>query len=300
MKILIAGASGMVGQALVQHLNNHEIIVIGRDKNKLKKIFPQQTIIQWEELKQLNTPVDVIIHLSGENISQKRWSHSFKQKLINSRTQTAQELVDWANQFKQPIQILATNAIGYYGCHSSRLFTEETLIDEHQSSCFLQEISFQWKNIWQSLNKIHHLKIMHFGVVLEKNQGMLKKLEPSFYLGLGAIIGSGKQFISWIHIEDLCQAIIFLMNSNVMDGRYNLTAPNSSTQADFSKILAQILHRPLWLHLPSIMIEILFGQMGKELLLEGQKVIPKRLLDQGFIFKYPDIKTALTNLYHSN
>lgn len=300
MKILIAGASGMVGQEFIKHLTNHELIILGRNKNKLKTLFPQHAIISWEELKKRHEPVDVVIHLSGENISRKTWTNSFKQKLIHSRTHTAQQLINWVNHFKQPIKILATNAIGYYGCHTNRLFTEKTVIDEHQPSCFLQEISFEWKNIWQSLKTIHHLKIMHFGVVLQKNQGMLQKLEPSFYLGLGAIIGSGQQYISWIHIEDLCQAIIFLMTSNVKDERYNLTAPNPCTQAYFSKILAQVLHRPLWLNLPSILVKLLFGQMGTELLLQGQKVVPENLLEQGFIFKYPDIKTALAHLYDLN
>jgi uncharacterized protein (TIGR01777 family) len=302
MKIMLAGASGMVGQALMKLLHDQDLIVIGRNKKNLQKLFPKVTCLTWQALPSYKTPVDVVIHLSGENIGNHRWNQPYQKKIVDSRVNTAKALIDWVNQFEQPIHILAANAIGYYGIfqgHHSPIFTEDAIIDTKKPQCFLQEVAFAWEKIWEKLSATHRLTVMRFGVVLQKHQGMLKKLEPSFYLGMGAVVGNGEQYISWVHIDDLCQAILWLVKNQLSAGTYNIVAPGPVPQMFFANTLAKILHRPQFLKLPAFLVQILFGQMGEELLLQGQYVMPKKLTDHGFNFEFPSLEKALTNLYQT-
>lgn len=297
MRILIAGASGMVGQALVQALSkNHEIYVLGRSCSRLKKLFPQAHAWSWDQLSSLQDPIDVIIHLSGENIGQSWWTKANKQKILNSRIQTAKQLADWAINLSTKPRVLAANAVGYYGCQSSlEIMDEDSKPTALKPSCFLQEVAFAWQKVWESYSL--DLCIMRFGVVLAYQQGMLKKLYPSFYCGGGAILGDGKQALAWIHIQDLIAAIIFLLEHNDLHGAFNLTSPQLTTQAEFARCFAAVLHRPLWLRMPKHFVNLLFGQMGEELLLGGQAVYPKRLIELGFQFQYTELKDALKQLY---
>jgi len=296
MKILIAGASGMVGQALVHTLlPKHEIYVLGRARQQLLNLFPQTHALSWQDLASLQDPIDVVIHLSGENIGQSWWTKANKQKILDSRIQTAKALADWAIHMPQKPRILAANAVGYYGCQSSATRMDEKTKLAKEPLCFLQEVSFAWQQVWEAYSL--ELCIMRFGVVLAHQQGMLKKLYPSFYCGGGAIIGNGQQSLAWIHLQDLIAAIVFLLEHHALNGVFNLVSPQMVSQAEFAKAFASVLHRPLWLHLPKTLVKFLFGQMGEELLLGGQAVYPQRLLDLGFHFQYPDLTEALTNLY---
>jgi uncharacterized protein (TIGR01777 family) len=300
MKILIAGASGMVGQELVKSLAGHEIILLGRLEKKLKKQFPEHRTITWHTLHDFHEPVDIIIHLSGENIGKGLWTAKFKQKIMHSRVDSAQALIDWVKQHQYKPRVLAANAIGFYGCypdHHSPVFTEEVFLDENTPNSFLQKTSFVWQAVWHDLPLDTPLTIMRFGVILNAHQGMLKKLEPSFKIGLGAVIGSGQQYISWITLEDLVGAINFLIQHKSIQGPINLVSPSPVNQFIFGKTLAKVFKRPFFLKLPTKLVKVLFGQMGEELLLSGQYVIPKRLNDAGFVFKYPQLEEALTKLY---
>jgi uncharacterized protein (TIGR01777 family) len=297
MKILIAGASGMVGRALVKALSpQHELIVLGRDTQKLNQVFPGLLALKWDELSAFKTKVDLIIHLAGVNIGQSRWTTEFKQKVLASRINTAKQLGQWAHNFDKPPRILAANAVGYYGSHSfKQAFDESSAIDEQSPQGFLQEVAFSWQAVWESFDL--NVCIMRFGVVLANNQGMLKKLYPSFYFGAGAILGDGQQAISWIHLADLVAGIMFLIEDQSLTGAVNLVSPNPVTQETFARTFAKILQRPLWLRMPASVVHLLFGQMGQELLLSGQAVYPKRLLDLGFQFQYKELSAALKHEY---
>lgn len=298
MKILIAGASGMVGQALITHLHHHDIITLGRSEKKLKKIFPKNRALSWSTLKNFKEPVDLIIHLCGENIGTHYWTQKFKQKIISSRVDTARHLIDWIKKNNFKTRILTANAIGYYGCyidHHSPILSEESYQDESNPQSFLQNTAFQWQNVWGDAPE--NVSIMRFGVILDKNQGMLKQLSLSFKYGLGAILGSGQQYLSWITLQDLVQAIDFLIQHKGIQGPINLVSPSPVSQMIFAKTLAQTLKRPLFLKLPGKLIKLIFGQMGEELLLSGQYVIPKRLNDAGFVFQHPQIEEALQQIF---
>jgi uncharacterized protein len=297
MRILIAGASGMVGQALVKRLaKNHELVLVGRNKQKLNRQFPHCGLcLAWDDLNNFSNTVDVVIHLSGQNVGNLPWFARVKEGILNSRINTAKRLMEWIQSNNQKPHIYAANAVGYYGAYAdSPEFNEDEAFDLSKPKDFLQEVAFKWSSVWATQSP---LTVMHFGVVLKKDAGMLGKLQPSFFMGMGAILGNGRQSISWIDIDDLVDAVVYLLEHPELQGHVNLVSPNPVTQSEFARVLAYAMKRPLWLTLPKAFVQMMFGEMGDALLLKGQKVYPKRLLDNGFQFKYPLLKDALCKTF---
>lgn len=305
MNILIAGASGFIGTELVHSLSQkHKITVLGRSLQKLDQRFPDNIDkLTWKNLATQNaSDYDLIINLSGSNIGAGRWSPSIKKELVESRTLTNQQLIDWLLQHNAKPRFFCANAVGIYGAKE----TSNDAFNEHAplpstSNDFLQHIGIAWE---QSLNAAIDQAIpvttLRFGVVLKQGEGMLKKLELPFRLGLGSIVGSGKQVLSWIHYQDLLGAVNFLIEHPDITGPVNITAPTPVTQQTFAQALASALNRPLLFKMPSWFIKGLFGEMGEYLLLKGQKVVPDRLIKCGFQFTCPTIQTALAQEYPNN
>ncbi len=298
MNILIAGASGFIGTLLANHLSkNHQITVLGRNLEKLESIFPKHIHrLIWRNLKAQNAQqYDLVINLSGSNIGAKRWSVKVKKELIESRTQTNQQLTEWLIHHQAKPRFFCANAIGIYGAQemSAEIFDEDSPLPQ-SSHDFLQQIGLAWE---QSLKSATHagipVTILRFGVVLKQGEGMLKKLELPFRLGLGSVLGSGHQAISWVYYKDLINAIDFVIAHQDITGPINITSPYPITQAVFAQLLAKALKRPLFLKTPKLFIKVLFGEMGDYLLLKGQKVVPKRLNEFGFKFTYPKIESVL-------
>lgn len=305
MNILIAGASGFIGTILANHLSkNHNITVLGRDLNKLQAIFSKNIQkIAWNKLMSHDAnQYDLIINLSGSNIGAKSWSTKVKKELIESRTKTNQQLTEWlVNSHAKP-RFFCANAIGIYGAQdiSTKSFDEETILPR-SSDDFLQHIGLLWEQSLQNaIDAGIPVTTLRFGVVLKKNEGMLKKLELPFRLGLGSILGGGKQALSWIYYKDLINAIDFLMEHREIVGPINVTSPYPTTQAEFAQQLAKALKRPLLLKTPAFFIKIIFGEMGDYLLLKGQRVLPKRLDALGFKFIYPRIESVLFEEFQKN
>lgn len=299
MNILIAGASGFIGHELVKALKpKHHITILGRKKAILMREFPHDACYTWDELAALDAnPFDVVINLSGFNISNARWTPSIKKQIINSRVSTTETLIHWLIKYNAKPRFLCANAVGIYGTQKNddpTIFDEDTLIDTQNPHDFLSEVGIRWQAALQpAIDADIPVVSTRFGVVLRKKQGILKKLLPSFYLGLGSLLGDGRQYISWVHIDDVIGGIIFLLEHPDLTGAFNLTSPYPESQADFARALANALHRPLFLKMPSFLIRLIFGEMGEYLLLKGQRVIPKRLSDAGYIFKYPKLSQAL-------
>lgn len=300
MNIIITGASGFIGQALVNALQtNHRITVLGRNKKTLQRTFSKKiTCYTWDELQQVDaTQFDTIIHLSGMNIAASRWNDAVKKQLIDSRVDTSQTLIDWMHHYQAKPHVICANAVGIYGLQNKTdpsYFDEDTPLNTKKTPDFLREIGARWQEALQPA--IDHgvpVTFTRFGVVLKKGQGMLKKLLPSFYCGLGSILGDGQQTISWVHIDDVVGALTFLLHKPEITGAVNVTSPYPVSQEAFARQLAASLHRPLFLKTPEWIIRILFGEMGECLLLNGQRVLPKRLLDAGYTFKYPHLSQAL-------
>ena len=300
MNILIAGASGFIGKELVHALqNNYHITVLGRDLKRLKHHFPQNVeLTTWENLSQLDaTNIDLIINLCGYNIAASRWSEAVKKQIISSRVDTNLALTNWAiNQQAKP-RFFSANAVGIYGLQengSIESFDEDSPIDLANPHDFLSEVGIRWQEALQpAFDYGMNVTTTRFGVVLKHGEGMLKKLELSFKLGLGAVVGDGTQILPWVHIDDVVDAILFLIDRPELTGAFNITSPYPVSQKEFSQDLAKTMHRPLLLKMPAFMIKLLFGEMGECLLLKGQRVFPKRLLDAGFEFRYPKLMNAL-------
>lgn len=300
MNVLIAGASGFIGHKLVTALqSDHVVTVLGRDIANLRRHFSKPVnIVTWEMLPDLEASgFDAVINLCGYNIAASRWSDTVKKQLIDSRVKTTATLVDWAIKQQAKPHIICANAVGIYGMQDN---TDNAELDEYspidcEHPCdFLSEIGVRWQQALQpAIDYGMSVTTTRFGVVLGKGAGVLKKLTPSFYMGLGSTIGDGKQIMSWVHIDDVVNAIIFLLNKPELTGAFNITSPNPLSQGEFARALATTMHRPLLLKMPAIVIRALFGEMGECLLLKGQRVVPSRLIESGYEFHYPALMDAL-------
>lgn len=299
---LISGATGFIGTAVIQQLaqNNHQIIALTRDMNKAQKHFANSDITNdslrcIESLDQLDQGqvIDGVINLAGEPIANKRWTAEQKQELSNSRLQITEALVNYCQQLKDKPKVwVNASAIGYYGNHENQVFDEQS---EPQSG-FTHELCKSWEQKAAQAQELGiRTCILRLGVVLGDG-GALKKMLPPFKAFIGGPIGNGQQWMSWIHIKDVVNIICLMLNHDSESGIYNATAPKPVTNNEFSKTLGQVLHRPAIIRLPSFVMRLLFGEMGESLLVEGQKVIPKRLLDNGFEFKYDNLKHALLGI----
>lgn len=289
MKILMIGSSGLIGSTLVPYLQAQ-----GFEVGRLLR-YKQGDHPYWNidpicfHLNSFSHP-DIIINLAGENIASNRWTAQRKQQLIDSRITTTKYLVD---HFKNnpPKLFINASAIGFYGNRG------ETVVDEDSPAGdeFVSELAKQWENscapIQSSTTRLIKLRT---GIVLSKQGGALAKMLPAFKLGLGGKIGSGKQIMSWIDINDLCHAILFIIHRPQLSGAINLVSPNPVSNEVFSKALSKQLTRPCLVPLPQFLVRFLFGEMGKALLLSSTHVHPKKLLDTGFKFEYAQLQESLS------
>ena len=232
MKLLIAGASGFIGHELVRALKaKHHIAALGRNKASLQREFQKDiACYSWDELAAIDAnQFDAVINLCGLNIADSRWTPAVKKQLIDSRVSTTEILSHWLIKHNAKPRFLCANAVGIYGAQKqddSTVFDEDAIIDTEHPKDFLSEIGAQWQAALQpAIDAGIPVISTRFGVVLRKGQGMLKKLFPSFYLGLGSIVGNGKQVISWVHVDDVIGGILFLLEHTELTGAFNLTSP---------------------------------------------------------------------------
>lgn len=295
MNILITGGSGFIGSRLIRHLrNHHQITVLTRNpRHALQRIgFDIHTLASLKDLESLDG-FDAVINLAGEPIAQ-RWSERARMLIANSRWQTTEQLVDLWRASQQPPRILISgSAIGYYGRQGS------TAIDEGCTKVhpeFSHELCKRWEELALSLKHEARVCILRTGIVLGQGGGALARMLPAFRLGLGGPIASGEQYMSWIHIDDMLKAIRFLLEKEHVAGIFNLTAPYPVTNAQFAAALGKALGRPAEMRMPAWLMRWLFGEMA-DLLIHGQRVLPKRLLDAGFHFGFAHVDEALAQLF---
>lgn len=302
MNILIAGATGLIGQELIRGMSHeHQFTLLGRHKDLLRQISSEDIFsVSWNELNNLDAHgFDAVINLCGLNIAASRWSPKVKEEIINSRVQTTDTLIAWILSQKAKPHLYCANAVGIYGMQEkgdSTSFNEDSTIDFAHPKDFLSEIGVRWQ---QSLERAENAGLAvtstRFGVVLKRGKGFLGKLYPSFITGLGSVIGSGEHYLSWVDSQDVVNAYRFLLKHPKITGPVNITAPNPCMQKEFARAYAKSLHRPLFFMTPECVIHFLFGEMGDQLISHGQKVVPKRLLDAGFEFQWPTIQKALAH-----
>lgn len=296
MKILITGATGLIGSALCKLLDDkHELIALTRNINKAKNTLPN-SIIALDNLKDVNfDDLDAVINLAGEPIADKRWSAQQKQKIFQSRLAITEQIVNNINVSDTPPKVfISGSAIGFYGRQPA-----ENAITESYSSTY-PEFSHQLCKQWEELALQAHspdvrVCLLRTGIVLSKQGGALDKMLPPFKLGMGGRMASGKQMMSWIHIDDMVNAIVFLLEDEKAHGAFNLTAPEPVSNTNFTQTLAKTLNRPALFPMPEFVLKLLFGEMS-DLLIYGQNVIPEKLEQQGFKFKFKTLDTALNEI----
>lgn len=296
--ILITGGTGVIGRELSVKLRNkgYRVAFLSRTTGKNGDIPHyywdlDKKIIEKEALE----TADYIIHLAGANIGDKRWSKQRRNLIINSRVESANLLFDKISEVRRkPEAFISASAIGYYGTTTSDKIFCET---DPPANDFLGETCQLWEKAADNFEKlgIRTVKI-RTGIVLSKQGGVLPKMSIPTKLGIGSAIGSGRQYMPWIHIDDLCGIYIKAIEDTQMNGVYNAAAPDQPTNKDFIRILAHVLKKPLWAPaIPSLAIKIIFGQMSS-LLLEGSRVSSEKIIDSGYNFLFPSLENAFTDL----
>ena len=293
--ILVTGGSGFIGRHFCEAATQlgMQLCVLTRNPQNAARKLPSsvQLISRLSELSADYTP-DIILNLAGEPLADGRWTHRRKQKFYDSRINTTDSLFDFfANRETAPKLLISGSAIGYYG-------PGEQAVDETGEGIdgFSHQLCRTWENSAKRFESLGcRICYLRTGIVLG-DAGALARMLPAFKMGLGGPIGSGKQWMSWIHIDDMVAIILHCINNPAIQGAVNATAPHPVINADFGSALAATLQRPDFLTMPAFMVKILFGEMGEELLLQGQKVIPAKILASGFEFKYANLNTALKNL----
>ncbi|HKM16291.1 MAG TPA: TIGR01777 family oxidoreductase [Marinospirillum sp.] len=296
MRILITGGTGFVGQALCPLLasQGYELVLWTR---QLKPRLPKGVTDYVHQLNELEpNSVQAVINLAGAGIADKRWSKERKQQLISSRVKTTEQLVAWiAAQAIRPKVLLSASAVGYYGEQGEQTVTEQT----KPVAGFTHDLCAAWETAALAANDLGvRVCLVRTGVVLGQGGGSLAKMLPAFRMGMGGPLGKGKHWFPWIHLDDMANIYAWLLKTERVSGVFNASAPNPVINADFTKALGKALNRPTFFPMPEKVLKLLFGEMA-ELLLVSDKMLPQRLVEEGFQFAYPQLDTALKNIIKS-
>ena len=302
MKLLIAGASGFVGQRLIQHYLDKDTEITAISRNPDQMALNKIQAISWQQLS-LDTikQHDLIINLAGTNLADKRWTKERKQSIKQSRIDATKNIGHLCSQLgSNSPALFNASAIGIYPSYYQQPAPQQNesySINCLQSQNFLMETGCAWEQATSHAID-NNVRVVHlrFGVIIGPESGMLKQLLTPFKLGLGAKIGNGKQTLTWISVEDVVKAIDFLTNISDINGPVNITAPNSVSQEAFANALAKHLKRPRLFTIPKQMIQLGFGELGNELLLKGQNIYPKKLDELGYEWKHPTIDKCFKSM----
>ena len=305
MKILITGGSGFLGTSLTKALQNqpfnHEknsVVWVSRSPSKEKTKNIANEVIGYDELATTTEHFDIIINLAGAGIADSRWTDERKQQLFDSRLKPTQAVVDYIKRIPiKPKLLISGSAIGWYGTQSK---TDHQALDETSpvvKTDFAHELCDRWETLAKSVGDIVPVAIIRTGVVIAPDGGMVARLVTPFKLGGGGKLGDGKQIMSWISRDDWVRAVVFIIAQNLAQSLpyqqiYNLTHPNPVTNAKFTTAMGDWLRRPTVMTMPACVVKAMFGEMST-LLLDGQKVVPTALTNNGFTFHHASVLDAL-------
>jgi uncharacterized protein (TIGR01777 family) len=292
MRILITGSHGLIGSAVCGHFESggHQVIPLSRTHGASPWWDPARGLIDLSGVGKL----DAVIHLAGENVASGRWTADKKQRIRDSRVQGTLLLCDaLAGLPTLPKVLISASAVGYYGNCPATTVTEKN----GPGNGFLADVCHEWEAATETADEIG-IRVVHIrtGLVLSAAGGPLSRMLLPFKLGLGGVLGDGNQYLSWIDIRDEVAAIAFLMEQETISGPVNLTAPQPVQNREFTKMLGTTLRRPTIFPMPRFLCKFLFGEMGETLLLGGVRALPKKLEENGFVFRFPNLKKSLDDL----
>jgi uncharacterized protein (TIGR01777 family) len=296
MRILITGASGLIGKALQRSFaeKGYEMLLAGRSEPK------NANEIQWsvddgfreEDLPRLEG-LDAVVHLAGEGIAGLRWTDEKKKAIRDSRVNGTRNLVNTLADLKQkPKVLIAGSAMGFYGDRGDEILTETS----RPGDTFLSDVCKEWEmESRRAEDSGIRTVLLRTSIVLSKDGGALATMLTPFKLGVGGVVGSGNQWMSWVSLDDVIDIINYAIENESLRGAVNVASPNPVTNEEFTKTLGDVLYRPTFLPLPEFAVNLVFGEMGDALLIDSTRVEPKRLQEAGYKFKFSDLKSALEN-----
>jgi uncharacterized protein (TIGR01777 family) len=292
MRVAVSGGSGFIGSAVVQRLQAG-----GHQVSRLVRGTPKPGEIHWIPAGALDAAplegFDAVVHLAAENISG-RWTATKKARILNSRVQGTLTIAAMlARLQRKPKVLVSASAIGFYGSRG-----DETLDESSPPGAdFLAEVARQWESATEAASRAGiRVALLRFGVVLGESGGALKQMLRPFKMGVGGRIGSGQQWMSWVALEDAAGAVEHAILNDSVRGPVNVVAPQPARNSEFTKTLGEVLHRPTMFPMPEFAVKIAFGEMGESLLLGSQRVMPKKLVQAGYQFKFPELKAALASV----
>lgn len=297
LKVLVTGSTGLIGSQVVYSLRKagHQVTCLVRHPPKDRnQIFwnPATGELHNQDFENL----DAVIHLAGKNIAAGRWTKAFKDELFLSRCRDSWLLSQVLLRLNAPPKcMIVASAVGIYGDRGDEILTEESA----PGRGFLADLCQKWEQATEGIEK-RGVRVVHtrFGTVLSQDGGALTKLMPSFRLGLGAVLGSGRQFFPWVALDDVVRAIYHILLNEEIQGPVNVVGPELVTQETFARTLAAHVHRPQFLRVPQMLLKVILGEMAEELLLSSQRVLPKKLNRTGFEYRYPTLVRALSSHLH--
>jgi hypothetical protein len=293
MRILITGGTGFIGQALCPRLAaaGHEVVILTRQSTPRMPQGAATAVMRLDDL--AAEPFDAVINLAGAP-TDSRWTKKRKQLLIDSRVGSTARLIEWMRRApRPPATLISASAVGYYGEQGERLITEDT----PPAPGFTHKLCAAWEREAGEASALGvRVCVIRIGVVLDREGGALAKMLPAFRLGAGGRLGTGRQYFPWIHREDMAAICQWLLENPQAHGAYNASAPNPVTNADFTRALGKALSRPTLLPMPETALKLLFGEMSA-LLLMSDRMLPKRLLEEGFQFRYSQLDSALGAIF---
>jgi uncharacterized protein len=300
VKVLVTGASGLIGSALCDALfaRGDDVVGLSRDPSRARSANPRVTWHKWEPTLERPDPaafegVEGVVHLLGERIDQ-RWTDESKRKIMESRRTGTHNLAQAIEALENPPRVLVSqSAVGYYGDRGDDVLDES----EGPGESFDAKVAQAWEQEAHELDGHNvRLVVLRTGQVLTPKGGMLKELTTPFKLGVGGPLAGGEQYVSWIHIEDELGLILWALDNENVSGTINATAPEPATNKDFSKALGRAVNRPAIVPVPGLVLDLKFGREFGQILRGGQRAVPKRAQELGYEFKHPDLDEALGNL----
>lgn len=311
MKTVITGGTGFIGSALTRSLlgRGGEVVIITRDVERGKREITEKrteskveqdalergalTVVSWDDMPGAVDGADAIVNLAGASIFGTRWTEEQKKRIVNSRLKAGESVMNaLAKAESKPAVLVQGSGVGYYG-----LSKEPVDEDSPNGEGFLADTARRWEDSTKDAESMGVRRVIaRTSMVLGKDGGALEQFVRPFKMFAGGVIGSGKQWLTWVHIDDEIGAIEFLMDRDDLSGPFNISAPEPETMTDFVRTLGRVLKRPAWLPVPSFVIKTVLGEMGEELILSGQRALPNRLLASGYEFRFPRLRQAFEDL----